>query len=51
MLNKLGDRKQAIAHAEAALKIREQIESPYAAMVREQLEAWRRNESSDPPAA
>jgi len=37
----LGERRQAIARAEAALEIYEQIESPYAANVRQQLEIWR----------
>ncbi|MBL8171651.1 MAG: tetratricopeptide repeat protein, partial [Acidobacteria bacterium] len=41
MLKALGDRVQAITSAEAALVIWEQIESPYAAMVREQLAEWR----------
>ncbi len=40
-LDKLGERAQAIARAEAALKILEEIESPYAEYVRKQLEAWR----------
>ena len=40
--DRLGDRTQAIAHAEAALKIREQIEDPKAEMVRKQLAAWKR---------
>ena len=40
-LDKLGDRAKAIAHAEAALKIHEQIESPIAANVRKQLAEWR----------
>jgi tetratricopeptide (TPR) repeat protein len=41
-LDKLGQRKEAIEHAEAALKIAEQIEDPCAAMVRRQLEEWKK---------
>ena len=41
VLNQLGDRAQAIQHAEQALSIFEQIEDPYAANVREALAAWR----------
>ena len=37
----LGERTQAISHAEAALKILEQIESPYAQRVGETLAEWR----------
>jgi hypothetical protein len=40
-LRKLGDRAQAIAHAEAALEIFEAIESPNAAKVRAALAQWR----------
>jgi len=40
-LNELGDRVQAIAHAEAALKIREEIEDPRAEKVRRQLAEWK----------
>ncbi len=40
-LKKLGNRVQAIADTEAALEIYEQIESPYAANAREQLDEWR----------
>jgi hypothetical protein len=40
VLDKLGDRAQAIAQAKAALKIYEQIESPYADQVRKQLAEW-----------
>lgn len=40
-LDKLGDRAKAIKDAEAALKIYEDIESPIAARVREQLARWR----------
>ncbi|HMD86568.1 MAG TPA: hypothetical protein VKO18_17925 [Terriglobia bacterium] len=40
-LDKLGDRAQAIAHAEAALKIYEAIEDPNSAKVRAQLAQWR----------
>jgi hypothetical protein len=41
-LDRLGDRKKAIEHAEAALKIKERIEDPTAARVRKQLEEWRK---------
>jgi hypothetical protein len=40
-LDQLGERAQAIQHAEQALIIREQIEDPKAAKVRTQLTAWR----------
>ncbi|MBZ5628088.1 MAG: hypothetical protein LAO06_04395 [Acidobacteriia bacterium] len=40
-LDKLGERAPAIARAEAALRIFEEIESPHAAKVRQQLAAWR----------
>jgi hypothetical protein len=40
-LDKLGEREQTIAHAEAALKIIEQIEDPHAGMVRRQLAEWK----------
>ncbi|MDT7780265.1 MAG: hypothetical protein QOC99_2777, partial [Acidobacteriota bacterium] len=40
-LDKLGNRAGAIAHAEAALEIYEQIESPSAEIVRAQLAKWR----------
>jgi tetratricopeptide (TPR) repeat protein len=40
-LNKLGERPQAISHAEAALKIFEAIEDPRAAQVRSKLAEWR----------
>ena len=40
--DKLGERQQAIEHAEAALKIREQIEDPNAAKVRSKLEQWKK---------
>ena len=39
-LDQLGDRKKAIAHAEAALTIFEQIEDPNAGKVRSALEEW-----------
>ena len=45
-LDKLGERGQAIARAEAALSICEEIEEPHAAMVREQLDAWRSEQQS-----
>ena len=41
MLDKLGDRAQAIARGEAALKIFEQIEGSIAEGVRKQLAAWK----------
>ena len=41
-LDKLGERAQAIARAEAALKIYEQIEDPNTARVRQQLAEWRK---------
>jgi len=41
VLDELGEREKAIAHAEAALKIFEQIESPYAEKVRQKLAEWR----------
>lgn len=40
-LDQLDDRAQAIARAEAALKIFETIEHPYAAKARAQLEKWK----------
>ena len=40
-LNQVGERAQAIQHAEQALTIYEQIEAPGAAKVRAQLAAWR----------
>lgn len=40
-LDKLGDHAKAIAHAEVALEIFEQIESPYAERVRAVLARWR----------
>ncbi len=39
--DQLGDREQAIARAEAALRIYEAIEDPNAANVRTQLTKWR----------
>ena len=44
-LHQLGERSQAIQHAEQALLIREQIEDPRAAKVRAQLTAWREQEN------
>ena len=41
-LDKLGQRREAIEYAEAALKIKEQIEDPRADKVRSQLEKWKR---------
>ncbi len=40
-LDQLGERAQAVAGAEAALQIYEQIESPHAKKVRAQLAQWR----------
>jgi tetratricopeptide (TPR) repeat protein len=40
-LNELGQRAQAIEHAEQSLEIYEQIEDPFAPQVRAQLAAWR----------
>ena len=40
-LDQLGERGQAIQHAEQALIIREQIEDPKAAQVRTKLAVWR----------
>jgi tetratricopeptide (TPR) repeat protein len=40
-LDAIGERQRAVEHAEAALVIFEQIESPNAGMVRRQLEEWR----------
>jgi hypothetical protein len=40
-VDKLGDRAQAMTLAEAALKIFEAIESPYAEGARRQLDVWR----------
>jgi tetratricopeptide (TPR) repeat protein len=40
-LDQLGDRPAAIAHAEAALKIYEAIESPHASIARDLLAEWR----------
>ncbi|SRR6266404_4754516 len=42
MLNRAGDLVQAISHAEKALKIFEKIDDSNAALVSEQLAAWRR---------
>jgi hypothetical protein len=46
-LDKLGERTQAIAHAETALKIFEAIEDPNAGKVREQLEGGRRHSTTE----
>ena len=40
-LDHLGERAQALQHAEQALIIFEKIEDPRASKVREQLAAWR----------
>ena len=40
-LHELGDRAAAIAHAQGALAIFEQIEDPAADMVRKRLAKWR----------
>jgi tetratricopeptide (TPR) repeat protein len=42
----LGELGQAIVHAEAALKICEQIEDPNAAKVRRLLESWKSSPES-----
>jgi hypothetical protein len=44
-LDVLGDRRQAIDRAEAALQIREAIEDPNAAKVRAKLAEWRKAEA------
>jgi hypothetical protein len=41
-LDQLGKREQAVLHAEDALKILAQIESPYTEMVQGQLAEWRK---------
>ena len=41
VLDKLGNRKKAIEHAEASLEIREQIKDPGAEEVRKQLDIWK----------
>lgn len=41
VLDELDERRRAVECAEAALKIYEEIESPYAAMVRARLAEWR----------
>jgi hypothetical protein len=41
-LEKLGDRVQAIARAEAALRVFEAIEDPNAAKIRTKLDEWRK---------
>jgi tetratricopeptide (TPR) repeat protein len=46
-LDELGDRKSAIEHAELALRLFEEIEDPYAAKVRAQLEEWRSDPSKN----
>ncbi len=43
-LDKLGERDIAIAHAEAALRIREAIEDPRTEKVRQQLAEWKKAE-------
>ena len=45
-LDQLGERGQAIQHAEQALTILEQIEDPGAAKVRSRLAAWREQTNS-----
>jgi tetratricopeptide (TPR) repeat protein len=40
-LEVLGERQQAIEHAEAALVIYEQIEDPWVGKVRKQIEEWK----------
>jgi tetratricopeptide (TPR) repeat protein len=46
-LGRLEDRAQAMVHAEAALAIYEQIESPYAEMVRNRLSIWKAGDGVD----
>jgi tetratricopeptide (TPR) repeat protein len=46
-LDKIGDRAQAIAHAEGARNIYEEIEDPNAAKVREALVEWRGEEAGE----
>ncbi|HEX9002150.1 MAG TPA: hypothetical protein VGB07_19745 [Blastocatellia bacterium] len=40
-MDKIGDRSQAIALAEASIKAHEEIEDIHTAMVRQQLAEWR----------
>lgn len=47
VLDQLEDRAQATAHAEAALAIYEQIESPHAEMVRGTLAEWKAGDGAD----
>jgi tetratricopeptide (TPR) repeat protein len=46
-LDQLEDRAQAMIHAESALSIYEQIESPYAEMVRNRLAEWNAGDGAD----
>ena len=46
-LGQLEDRAQAMIHAEAALAIYEQIESPHADMVRNRLAEWKASDGAD----
>jgi len=48
VLRKLGNLQEAIKHAEASLKIYEQIEDPNAATVRKQLGIWKKRLTSEP---
>ncbi|MDW8327419.1 MAG: hypothetical protein RMK99_12695, partial [Anaerolineales bacterium] len=41
-LDSLGRRAEAIAHAQASLKIKEAIEDPWAEKVRRQLAEWQK---------
>jgi hypothetical protein len=45
--DKLGERAQAIAHAETALKIFEAIEDPNARIGQRLLEGWRRTSATE----
>ena len=40
VLDRIGQRPEAIAHAQESLKIYEQIEDPFAAEVQKQVEEW-----------
>jgi tetratricopeptide (TPR) repeat protein len=53
-LDKLGDRAQAVTHAEAALRLFEQVENPYSEIARKQLADWRKADEARrqlPPAS
>jgi hypothetical protein len=44
----MGNRAEAIANVEAALRIYKQIESPFASSVRDKLAKWRAEEKGHP---